>query len=92
MTTLAMNERLLGVLCALKAKQDLAVCETSLPGYPADWSAAVKTYFFSMPDDLIASVGLRKNEYCFDAIVSLQIPDVWLNTEYDQLEQFHFCY
>lgn len=92
MNTLVMNEQLLDVLCALKAKQHLALCEISLPGYPTDWRSVLRDYLFAMPDDLIKSVGLKKNEYCFEAVVHLSIPELWMSTESSALKQFSFSY
>ncbi len=93
MTTLQLNDKLLSVLCAVKAKQNLAVNEVSLDCFTNDWAKSLRDYFYkTLPDELIDEVGLKKNEFCIRAIERLEIPDAWMATEISELGQFTFSY
>ena len=57
-----------------------------------DWQKATKDYFFKINTDLIKKLGLAKNQYCFDAILSFAITDEMNSTLRDELGQFEFKY
>lgn len=92
MTTLTLTEDLLTLLEAVKAKQKLAIIETHFDNFPSNYAKEIRNYFYAFPEELIHGLGLKRNERCIRAIESLTIPDQWLNTEYDQLNQFTFSY
>lgn len=93
MTTLTLNEKLLTVLAALKAKQKLAVIECSIDGFSSDWRKVLKDYFFKqLSDELIEEVGLKKNEFCLMAVERLEIPEEWMFTKSTELDHFSFSY
>jgi hypothetical protein len=89
--TLTMNRKLLQVLIAIKSRQELAINESIL-GLEENWTKALRKYINALPDELIAQVGLAKNEFCIRAIESLTIPDAWLSLEDKGLKHFTFKY
>ncbi len=92
MATLTLNEKLLNVLSAIKARQELAIIEASIDGFPDDWLAELRRYYASFPTEVLLEVGLLRNESCFRAIQRLAIPDEWLSTPHNELHQFSFAY
>jgi hypothetical protein len=88
---LTLNSALLAVISLVKQKKELAITESIL-GLSADWYADTRNTFFSLPDELILSVNLKKNEYCFRAIEALDIPKEWMTTESHELYKFEFNY
>ncbi|MBC5852128.1 hypothetical protein [Vibrio metschnikovii] len=93
MTTLTLNENLLTVLAALKAKQKLAIIESDINGFSSDWREVLKDYFFKqLSDKLIEEVGLSKNQFCLMAVEHLEIPEEWMTTYSTELDQFSFSY
>ncbi|MEZ9709166.1 hypothetical protein AB4254_10855 [Vibrio breoganii] len=87
-----MTRELLDVLAAVKAKQQLAVIEMSLPEGNQDWLSVVRNYFFDMPSSYLNRVGLEGSEDCLKAIVDFTIPDEWFVTKSSDLSQFRFSY
>ena len=49
-----------------------------------------KEYYFNMDDDVLNSVGLKKNNFDFDRILMYKLTDEINNTEFYQLEKFEF--
>lgn len=92
MTTLILNEKLLTVLTAIKSRQELAIIETSIDGFSGDWLKVVREYFYALPKPLMHELGLKRNERCIRAIERFDIPAEWLNTDFEELEQFVFSY
>ncbi|APD92008.1 hypothetical protein BM525_19180 (plasmid) [Alteromonas mediterranea] len=92
MAILTLNEKLLNVLSAMKARQELAIIEASIDGFPDDWLSELRRYYASFPTEVLLEVGLLRNESCFRAIQRLTIPDEWLNTQADELHKFSFSY
>ena len=92
MTTLTLNKTLLELLCAVKAKQKLAIIESSIFEEKSDWMKELRNYFNALPDDKMKEAGLVKNEYCIRAIESFTIPDEWMSTTFDELGQFTFSF
>jgi hypothetical protein len=89
--TLILNYSLLTVLNLIKKRKDLAIAESEL-GLTTDWYADTRNAFFSLPDELISRVNLKKSEYCFQAIEALNIPQEWLAAESHELHKFEFNY
>ncbi|HHJ3080282.1 TPA: hypothetical protein ACPVZG_004133 [Vibrio parahaemolyticus] len=69
MTSVNFSTDLLNIILAVKEKKTLAVTESML-GLCDDHFAATKEYFESLPHDLINKEGLKKNQYCFEAILN----------------------
>lgn len=92
MEKLVLNEKLLTVLEAIKAKQKLAIIESGMSGFPSDYPKVVRDYFYSFPKELMSELGLKRNENCIRAIELFTIPAEWLDTELDKLDRFSFSY
>jgi hypothetical protein len=88
---LTLNSALLKVLTLIQQRKKVAITEEQL-GLSTDWYADTKNAFFSLPDELISRVNLKKNESCFQAIEALNIPQEWLSTESHELYQYEFTY
>jgi hypothetical protein len=80
MASVTMSTRLLFVIDAVQKTRGVAVSEGCL-GISKDWLSKTREYFFSLPDDLIAELGLKKNELCLMAIL-----DFKLSNELTELE------
>ena len=88
---LELNAPLLTVLVLIQERKAVALTESKL-GLTTDWYADTRSAFFSLPDELISRVNLKKSELCFRAIESLKIPKEWLSTESHELYKFEFSY
>ena len=92
MTTLTLNEKLLTLLSAIKARQQLAIIETSIEGFSDDWMKVLRQYFVSLPEASMAEAGLIRNENCIRAIERFDIPEEWLTTDINELHQYTFSF
>lgn len=107
MKSVPLSEKLLSVICMVQSAKALFVNEVVLVNYkshikfPAyangmksesDWITRTRNYFFAIDDSLIASLELKKNEYCFDALLRYVVTDEMKNTESDELNKFSFIY
>lgn len=107
MTTLKMNEQLMAVICMVQSAKDLFLNELDLVRYGTtiedqaytahmvsedDWAARTRNYFFAIDDAFVDSLGLKKNEYCFEALLRYDVTDEMKNTDYDELGKFTFTY
>lgn len=107
MKTISMNEKLLSIICMVQAAKALFVNEISLVDYGSkienaaytdrmrsdkDWLQRTENYYYSMSNELIDEVELKKNTYCFRAIIDFQVTDEMLNTKPNKLDQFWFSY
>jgi hypothetical protein len=91
MTTLKMTPQLLLIISLIKSKKEYDKAQ-SLLGLTNDWYSETRRSFFSLPDELVHGAGLKKNEYCFQAIELLEIPKEWNSAKERELSQFTFTY
>ena len=88
---LTLNEKLLCVLSAMQKKRSLLITESQL-GLVDDWTKVLHEYYQSLPNDLVDELGLKRNLHCYRAIEIFDVPQEWLETELDALDQFSFGY
>ncbi|MEF1336396.1 hypothetical protein REH81_06330 [Vibrio rotiferianus] len=94
MAVLLMNERLLSLISLIQAKKKLAQQESRF-GLSEDWLKDTENYFNALPVELIKELGLKKNKYCFEALLAFKITKEMLNCESDKLDEdsrFQFSY
>lgn len=93
MATLTLSDKLLSVLIAVQRKKQLAFSESELGLIePIDIDKSVRKFFYDLPQEFTTGLGLKRNERCIRAVETFQIPDTWLETELDELDQFSFSY
>lgn len=93
MATLTLSDKLLSVLIAVQRKKQLAFSESELGLIDSiDIDKSVRKFFFGLPQELTTDLGLKRNERCIRAVETFETPDVWLETELDELNQFSFSY
>ena len=111
MKSLEMNNKLLNLICTVKAAKDLFLSEAIMYGNDGpkkkseacslcsakseiidDHLARTRNYFFAMSDDLVQSLGLAKNEYCFEAICRFEISPEIVRAESEDLGKYTFSY
>ena len=91
MSKLTLNDKLLSVLSAIKQRKSLAITEAEI-GFSDDWMKVVREYFYALPIEFTTELGLKRNERCIRAIERFEIPNEWLETPTDELNQFTFSY
>lgn len=91
MISLTLNPTLLSVLLLVKKHVALSVQRREL-GLTDDWYKEVRTMYNDLPAHLSTDLGLKKNEFCFRGILDFDIPNEWIETESDKLNQFVFSY
>jgi hypothetical protein len=92
-TTLTLSDKLLTVLIAVQRKKQFAFSEHELGLIESiDIDKSVRKFFYSLPQELTTELSLKRNERCIRAIEIFQIPDVWLETELNELNKFSFFY
>lgn len=92
-----LNETLLYIIATvqeykkfLATKNHLeAITQTGEKG-KMDFYKKTKEYYFNMDDDVLNSVGLKKNNFDFDRILMYKLTDEINNTEFYQLGKFEF--
>jgi hypothetical protein len=93
MTTLTLSDKLLNVIMAVQRNRQLAFSEAELGLIdPENITASVKKFYYDLPLQYTTELGLKRNEHCFRAIEAFKIPDAWLETEADKLNQFSFSF
>jgi hypothetical protein len=88
MTTLILSEKLLS---AVSQRKWLAITESEI-GFCDDWMKVAREYFYALPAEFSTELGLKKNERCIRAIEKLEIPNEWMETPLDEINQFTFSY
>lgn len=107
MKTVPMSEKLLSVICMVQSAMHLFLDEVNLVRYEADiegqsytkgmesksdWKTRTRNYFFAIDDSLVNSVGLVKNEFCFEALLRYEVTEEMKHTHFDELGKFTFSY
>ena len=88
---IVMTGKLLGVLCLIQGRLSLARHESML-GITDDSVGDTKKYYFGLPDSMVGGLGLKKNERCFEAIISFGIPKNMTSAEANALRTYEFTY
>lgn len=91
MGKIILNEKLLITLLAINQRKSLAITETEM-GFNDDWMKVVKEYFYALPVEFTAEIGLKRNERCIRALQVFEVPKEWLETPLNELKQFTFSY
>lgn len=97
MTELKLSATLLSLIIAVQSARRMFINESHLVGsgfveQGKNWLDRTQDYFNSFPSDKVHELGLKQNRYCFDAILSFEVTDEMLDTEYDSLAQYSFWY
>ena len=107
MKTLEMNEQILSIISMIQSAKALFLSELDLVRYEthikeqsytkrmvsdSDWLTRTRNYFFAIDDTFVKSLGLKKNEYCFEALLRYEVTDEMKNTNFDELNKFSFTY
>jgi hypothetical protein len=102
MYSLTLNRELLGFIVLFKAMQKMFHAQAMymrhmderLDRKPkqerAEWYDLLKEWFYTQPPEEMQSLGIKKNDLTFAALVNLQIPEAWLSTLFSELDQFEF--
>jgi|TARA_B110000211_G_scaffold172706_1_gene195050 hypothetical protein len=88
MTVIKLSEQLLLVLQLIQTKKEHELILSEL-GINDDWYSSTKEAYFALPEKVIASSGLMKNNRCFNALCKFSIPTKWLSA---QTTQYYFSY
>ena len=97
MAVLPLNKDLLSVILAVQARKNFEIAMTSVDeaeGKTArDWLKNVECFFMDeMELQLMGSLGLTKNRYCFEALLNYPVTQEIMSTEFESLNQFTFAY
>jgi hypothetical protein len=107
MKIVALNKKVLSIICMVQSAKSLFVCETDLIEFrikkepqeysenmtgDLDWLTRTRNYYFAIDDGFISGLGLKKSESCFKAINNFKITDQIRNTDYNDLGKFELVY
>lgn len=101
MTKLPLNENLLAVICMVQAAKNLYIAELKIVRKGVyvtgmepsdDWYTRTRKYFSAIDTEFLRSLGLKKNEYCFESILDFDVTDEIRSTLYDDLGKFTLKY
>lgn len=102
MTSVHLSEELLDVIVLIHRAKWFFLSESSLINMGQDtglvskpdenWKDNTRRYFFGLNTEHLQKLNLKKNEFCFLAIIDFQVSDEMLSTPFDQLHKFTFSY
>lgn len=90
---ISLNKDLLSIIIAIQSKKQFSINESILGlDNSEDWLQVVQDYYYNLPDDLVHNNGLKKNQYCFDALLNFNLTPYIMKTKSSKLGNFEFKY
>lgn len=87
---MTLTKELLDVILVVQSFKAYKMRESRILNNKLDWFKQTERYYYDLPAELLSKIGLKKNMYDFEKVLSFKITDKVLRTECDQLAQFNF--